>query len=121
MHPRRLARRVAFAAPLVITLAVAPACSRSAAPTTVTPTNPPAPDRPEPPAGDAKPGAWEQVGDQWQYRYDDGDTVHVDDDGTCRRFFDADCGGSDDPTVEAPTCNPPPPQDVPCPPGRPES
>ena len=119
MNPRRLVRRVVFAAPLVLTIAAAPACSRSAAPTSVTPTNPPAPD-PEPPTTDGEPGAWQQVDGRWQFDYDNGDVVYVDDAGGCHLAFDPNCGSGDgDPSAEAPTCNPPPPQDVACPPGQP--
>lgn len=119
MSTGRLIRRCVFAAPLVITVAAAaPACTRTAPPTPPH-VNPPGPDvPPEPPAG--KPGAWAQVGDAWQYKYEDGDTVWLGEDGECRLVSADHCGSSDgDGKPVITTCNPPPPQDVACPPGRP--
>ena len=121
MNPRRLVRRVAFAAPLVLTIAAAPACSHDAAPAAprVTPTNPPRPDHPDIPVAPADGGTWREVDGRWQFHYDNGDVVYVDDAGGCHLQFDPNCGGGAVPNTEAPTCNPPPPQDVGCPPGRP--
>ncbi|MBL8621559.1 MAG: hypothetical protein JNK64_09655 [Myxococcales bacterium] len=122
MNPRRLVRRVAFAAPLVLTIAAAPACSHHAKPADpgVTPTNPPRPDQPDVPVAPASPGRWQQVDGRWQFDYDNGDVVYVDDAGGCHLAFNPNCGSGDgDPSTEPPTCNPPPPQDVGCPPGQP--
>lgn len=117
--------RRAFAAPLVLTLAAAPACHHATAPAVQPPiTNPPRqppPDEPpaDPPA-DEVPGKWVKGATGWAYEYADGRTVYVDDEGGCHVVFSASCGsaggGPPDPTM---TCNPPPPQDVACPPGRP--
>src|SRR5262245_54777317 len=120
-------RRLAFAAPFVITSLLAPACSH---PSPKQPIPAGAPDaspadaavigeEPVEPAPEA-PGKWVRVDDRWVFVYTDRSigTVRLYPNGTCDLHADAMCG---DPTaIEVTYCNPPPPQPVQCPAGAPD-
>ena len=111
MRAPRLLRRTTFAASLVVTIGATAACGGKSKPHIAT--NPP-------PIDERGPGAWKQQGDSWVYAYDNGDQVWLGEDGQCRLIEDDHCGeGSDGDKPEIISCNPPPPQDVECPPGKP--
>lgn len=122
--PARLVRRTLFAAPLVVSLAAPTGCGGAPAPVVAPEHRGPAADPAgsELPSAPAGPGRWQahgDAGDAWAYVYDDGDQVWLGADGVCRLVVEADCGpdtGRDGAVI---SCNPPPPQDVQCPPGRP--
>jgi hypothetical protein len=119
MSARR--RRTTFAAPFVVTALLVPACGGSSKAT-------------EPAAGAGTAvtvqtpngeGTWTKTDDKWMFQYasDPGTRIyHIENDfcmseseGTCGPDHDA--GVDEKPGVES--CNPPPPQEVACPPGRP--
>ena len=120
MRAPRLLRRTTFAASLVVTIGASAACGGKGKATQPM-TNPPEvqvpPDRPAPDGA----GTWKQMGDNWVYAYENGDQVWLGDDGECRLMQDDHCGegGDGDSPKEPMSCNPPPPQDVECPPGKP--
>lgn len=111
MRAPRLLRRTTFAASLVVTIGATAACGGKSQPYIST----------NPPPVDERPGQWKQVDERWVYAYDDGDEVWVGDDGQCRLVQADHCGPEmDENGAPVPvSCNPPPPQDVECPPGKP--
>ena len=119
MRAPRLLRRTTFAASLVVTIGATAACGGKGKATQPV-TNPPPIDEPERPAPSAD-GTWKQMGDHWVYAYGNGDQVWLGDDGECRLVENDHCGegGDGDSPKEPMACNPPPPQDVECPPGKP--
>ncbi len=119
-------RRTRFAAPYVLVGSLlAPACATSRPPIATNPppsTEPPvepeaSPDElPPAPVGD---GAWREVDGHWQFAYSGGSVLHLTEAGTCVVAPDTSCGAGDTPATSVPTCNPPPPYQVACPPGTP--
>lgn len=120
----RFQPRRRFAAPFVITLALAPACGGGQRPDTEPPPN--APDPPTTTAGDPLPtpegaGTWTQIDGAWVFAFTDdaGAKIYLAADGTCVLESDGGCGQSGEPSAEPMSCNPPPPQQVGCPAGLP--
>ena len=121
MQASRKPRR-AFAVPLVMTIAAAPACvvkddsppASSSGPTVRTHENPPRPDpapQPDPARPDPDPTPIEPTPVQTKAPdYHRNWTVMMNDDGTCAAYMAVEC-------KKGATCNPPPPTAIACPEG----